>query len=62
LPRAAPAVGKAHGELLGEQFVELHALPRFMGALGERGELDPGRRPVQQAHAFGKALHVVCRF
>ena len=47
LPRAAPAIREAHGKLLREELVELHAAPGRVG-------LGAGLRTMQEAHGAGE--------
>ena len=53
----ALAVMQAHRQLLRQQFVQLHAPPRRMGAPGERARVVAGPRPVQSLDRIAKRGH-----
>ncbi len=53
----ALAVMQAHRQLLRQQFVQLHAPPRGMGAPGERARVVAGPRPVQSLDGVAKRGH-----
>ena len=51
-PGSAAVAVHAHRQLLRQQFIELHASPGGVGAVGERGGVDVGGGRVQQVQAL----------